>query len=63
MDKKYIEWKIRKLKRHLAETDYQAIKYAEGEITLAEYSTVKTQRKLWRSEINSLEEELKAVQE
>lgn len=53
--------KILRLKRKLNETDYQAIKYAEGELSEEEYTPIKAQRKAWRSEINSLEEELKAV--
>jgi hypothetical protein len=49
------EQEIRSLKTKLYETDYQAIKYAEGEITLEEYAPMKEQRKAWRSRINELE--------
>jgi hypothetical protein len=49
------------LKRKLAETDYKAIKYAEGEITVTEYAETLAQRRAWRVEINALEEELKTI--
>ncbi len=51
--------KIAELKQNLLNTDYQAIKYAEGELTEEEYAPIKAQRKEWRTEINRLEEELK----
>lgn len=46
------------LKQNLVKTDYQAIKYAEGEMSIAEYATVREQRKAWRAEINALEAEI-----
>lgn len=49
------ESRIAELKRKLAETDYKAIKYAEGEISAEDYAEIKAQRKAWRDEINSLE--------
>lgn len=48
---------IAKLKMYLAETDYQAIKYAEGQISEAEYAEMKAQRQQWRDEINLLEKD------
>ena len=53
--------KIGQLKDELAKTDYQAIKYAEGEMTLAEYQPVKDKRKAYRTEINALQAEIKAL--
>ena len=54
--------KINELKQKLYETDYQAIKYAEGVITEEEYAPMKAQRQEWRDEINNLEQQLyKAV--
>ena len=47
--------RISELKRLLAESDYKAIKYAEGEITEEEYAPIKEQRRAWRVEINELE--------
>lgn len=35
----------------LKESDYKAIKYAEGEISETEYAPIKAQRKAWREEI------------
>ena len=59
MKKKHPHFCIREYKRMLAETDYLAIKYAEGLLTSSEYSTVKAERQLWRSEINAIEKTLK----
>ncbi len=49
---------IEELKKQLAETDYQAIKYAEGQMSEEEYAGIKTQRQAWRDRINELEEKL-----
>lgn len=50
--------RIAQLKRFLAESDYQAIKYAEGWLTEEEYAPIRIQRQNWRNEINVLENEL-----
>lgn len=47
--------RIKTLKRNLAKTDYQAIKFAEGMMSAEEYAPIKAQRQEWRDEINSLE--------
>ena len=47
--------KIDILKRKLRDTDYQAIKYAEGQISEEDYAPIKAQRQAWRDEINQLE--------
>ena len=47
--------RIAELKKLLQATDYQAIKYAEGELSAEEYEPIKQQRKEWREEINALE--------
>lgn len=46
------------LKKQLADTDYQAIKYAEGWLSEEEYAPIKAQRQEWRTQINELEETL-----
>lgn len=46
---------IQILKGKLLNTDYKAIKYAEGEITAEEYEPIRAQRREWRKEINELE--------
>ena len=51
--------RIAELKQKLQETDYKAIKYAEGELSVEEYAETKAQRRAWREEINKLEEEIK----
>ena len=48
--------KIAELKYKLMQTDYQAIKYAEGQLTEEEYAPIKAQRQAWRDEINLLEQ-------
>ena len=52
-----IDAEIAELKRLLTETDYKAIKYAEGWITAEEYAETKAQRQAWRDRINELEQE------
>lgn len=52
------ESKIAELKQMLADSDYKAIKYAEGLISDEEYEPIKAQRQEWRNEINILEESL-----
>ncbi len=50
--------RIGELKRLLADSDYKAIKYSEGELTEEEYAPTKEQRRAWREEINTLEARL-----
>ena len=47
---------IKELKQKLADTDYQAIKYAEGATSAEEYAPIKAIRQEWRDRINELEE-------
>jgi hypothetical protein len=47
--------RIAELKRLLADTDYIAVKIAEGAATREEYADVIAQREAWREEIRSLE--------
>lgn len=54
--------KIDELKEKLFETDYKAIKYAEGLIDEEEYLPVKKIRQSYRLEINKLEDELKSLE-
>ena len=68
-DEKLIEQyqsEIVELKKYLSDTDYKAIKFAEGEITESDYREVKSQRHDARVRINELEsliEELEKEQE
>ena len=47
--------RIAECKRLLKDSDYKAIKFAEGLISAEEYATIKAQRQGWRDEINALE--------
>ena len=42
---------------NVKETDYIAIKFAEGEMTAEEFAPYKEQRHAWRQRINELEKE------
>ena len=46
---------ITQLKKALSDTDYKAIKYAEGQISEEEYASVKAERQGYRDRINELE--------
>ena len=46
---------IQQLKKQLSDTDYKAIKYAEGQISEDEYSEIKSERQGYRDRINYLE--------
>ena len=52
--------RIAELKAKLKETNDEAIKFAEGELTEEEYAPIKEKRALWRKEINKCEEYIKA---
>jgi hypothetical protein len=47
--------RIDELKEMLKNTDYQAIKFAEGVMYESEYAPIRTQRQPWREEINRLQ--------
>ena len=49
---------IQQLKKALSDTDYKAIKYAEGQISESEYASVKAERQGYRDRINYLESQL-----
>ena len=53
-----IQRKINETKAKLSQTDYQAIKYAEGFISETDYAPMKALRQAYRDEINRLEAEL-----
>ena len=46
---------IQQLKKQLSDTDYKAIKYAEGQISEDEYASVRAERQGYRDRINELE--------
>lgn len=49
---------IELLKCKLKDSDYKAIKYAEGILTEEEYAPIKAERQALREEINRLEQQL-----
>lgn len=53
--------RIQDLRGKLKQTDYKAIKYAEGEISAEEYAPTLAQRKAWREEINALQAEVEEL--
>ena len=61
-EQRQIRRRIDDLKSNLRATDYQAIKFAEGELTAEEYAETKQKRIAWRKEINELEAQLQATE-
>lgn len=53
--------RVGRLKEMLADTDYQAIKHSEGELTDEEYAPIREQRRQWRAEINQLEAKIESL--
>lgn len=56
--REYKEMRISELKAQLAETDYKALKFAEGWLSAEEYAPIKAERQAIRNEINALEAEI-----
>jgi hypothetical protein len=53
--KENAETRIAELKQLLKDTDYKALKYAEGVISAIDYLPTQRERQAWRDEINDLE--------
>lgn len=53
-----INAEITALKSLLTDTDYKALKHAEGVMSAEEYEPIRQQREEWRGKINALETEL-----
>lgn len=62
MTREEIIGEINAMKQLLSNTDYMAIKYAEGEISAEDYAEAKANRQHWRSVINELEGALEEVE-
>ena len=54
--------KIHELKQQLAASDYKAIKFAEGELTTAEYAPTREERRSLRAQIRAIETEIKSLE-
>lgn len=52
--------RIETYKQYLKDTDYQAIKFAEGEMSAEDYAPIKAKRQKWRRLINELEPQVLA---
>ncbi|MBQ9720321.1 MAG: hypothetical protein IJV64_06455 [Oscillospiraceae bacterium] len=55
-----IQGEINALKQLLTNTDYQAIKHSEGEMSEEEFAPIREKRQGWRERINELQKELDA---
>ena len=55
MKKQEIDGEINALKNLLSQTDYQALKFSEGELSEDEYAPIKEKRQQYRDRINELE--------
>lgn len=49
-----LENELKVYEKNLSDTDYKAIKYAEGWITEEEYSTIKAERQSYRDKVNEI---------
>lgn len=58
-----IESEIRALKQILAQSDYKALKHADGALTDEEYEETRLERQKLRNNINALEEEMARLSE
>lgn len=58
-----IQGEINALKQLLSNSDYQAIKHSEGEMSEYEYDPIRQKRQEWRTRINELEIELQEMGE
>ena len=56
-----INAEITALKSLLTDTDYKALKHADGVMSAEEYETIRQQREEWRNKINALEVELETA--
>lgn len=54
---------IEQLKYELQQSDYKAIKFAEGWISAEDYAPIKAERQAKRESINALEAQLQALEE
>lgn len=56
-----INAEITALKSLLTDTDYKALKHADGVMSAEEYEPIRQQREEWRDKINALETKLTAA--
>ena len=63
MERTEIEGAINAYKNLLQQTDYMAIKHADGALTPEEYDPMRAKRAEWREAINQCEAQLAALDE
>lgn len=63
MERTEIEGAINAYKNLLQQTDYMAIKHADGALTPEEYGPMRAKREEWREAINQCEAQLAALDE
>lgn len=55
MNKREIDAEINALEQLLAQSDYKALKHADGALSDEEYAEIKGERQRWRDKINELQ--------
>lgn len=63
MERTEIEGTINGYKNLLQQTDYMAIKHADGALSVEEYEPTRSKRAEWREAINRCEAEIAAIDE
>ena len=58
-----IQSEISALKQLLANSDYQALKHADGELSNEEYAEMKEKRQQWRDRINELQAQQQSLED
>lgn len=58
-----IQSEISALKQLLANSDYQALKHADGELSDEEYAEMKEKRQQWRDRINELQAQQQSLED
>lgn len=61
LNRQNIENEIAICMQMLANTDYKALKHADGAITDDDYATTKAERQAWRDRINELQKQLETA--
>lgn len=57
-----IQGEINALKQLLANSDYQALKHADGELSDEDYAEMKEKRQQWRIKINELQAQQQSLE-
>ena len=63
MEMEEIQSEISALKQLLANSDYQALKHVDGELSDEDYAEMKEKRQQWRDRINELQAQQQSLKE